>query len=129
MTLVNEDYPADCIGYQMVLNPDQIIYHVEGYEPPQRTDNPSCSASSDGSSISVNESGEPPVSHVGPPEMAVKSSEASPQRNSPAPGKEGTVGKTSSATKSGKMLNAPGEKSRDALDEAIEELTAFKDLV
>jgi hypothetical protein len=129
---VNEDYPADCIGYRMVLNPDQIIYHVEGYEPPQKTENPSSSASSNGSSTSVNvisESGEPPVSHVSSPEMAVKSSEASPQRNIPAPGKEGTVGKTSSASKTGKMLDAPAEKNRDALDEAIEDLTAFKDLV
>lgn len=31
--MVTEDYLADCISYQLVLNPNQAKYHVEGYQP------------------------------------------------------------------------------------------------
>lgn len=32
MILVTEDYPADCIAYQLVLNHNQAQYYPEGYQ-------------------------------------------------------------------------------------------------
>ena len=33
MAVVNEHYPAECIQYRTLVNPDQILYHVRGRPP------------------------------------------------------------------------------------------------
>ncbi|KAL8877643.1 MAG: hypothetical protein Q9198_004375 [Flavoplaca austrocitrina] len=38
IALVNEHYPADCIQYRTLVNPDQIFYHVRG-NPPKVVEN------------------------------------------------------------------------------------------
>ena len=38
VVLVNEDYPADCIKYQSLVNPDQPQYHLDGQKPALNTD-------------------------------------------------------------------------------------------
>ena len=136
----------------MLLNPNQVIYHVEGFEHPVRNECPPCPTSSEGRTTShsiVNESDKQsgsaeiavsaaPLSaesndlnghrEGASPELNVESPVVS-QRESPAHAKEGSAACEEEAGHSTTNYNEPDEASRDALDEAIEKVTAIKDLV
>lgn len=137
----------------MVLNPNQIIYHVEGFEQPIRKGNSLCPISLHGKNVSYNNPVTQGFEQPGRAENALcgtslsaesvfanglskaashesdpKSPKVGPQCV-PVPGKEGPAGNNYSASHSAMISKASNELSRDALDEAIEEVAVFKDLV
>lgn len=137
----------------MVLNPNQIIYHVEGFEQPIRTESSLCPISLHGKNVAHNNpvtqgielpgraenalcgislSAEPVVLNGLSKAASHDSDPESPKvgpRCVPVPGNEGTAGNSYSASHSAMISKASNGASRDALDEAIEEVAAFKDLV
>ena len=137
----------------MVLNPNQIIYHVEGFEQPIRNESSLCPLSLHGKNVShdnpVTQGLEQPeraenalcgtslsaesvfangLSKAASYEPDPKSPKVGP-RCVPISGEEGTAGNSYSASHSAMISKASNEISRDALDEAIEEVAVFKDLV
>ena len=127
IAIVNEQYTADCLSYQFVVNPNQRQYRVEGQEEVVSTKDPLVSAPVATSSL-------PPQSDCKPDDNY------QPCTQKPS-GEEGGADppvyqspQNHNASESHRpVIRAGIEKSKedgqDALDEAIEELKAVKDLV
>lgn len=152
MALVNEDYPAACMIQQTVLNPNQFRYQVDGYAQRFRTEGLSHPISSDGkttSSDKVTESLRKPgraenglsaisvgatssilegLGQAVSPNPLSESLNGSSQ-HAPSPETGESAGTRSPAGSDIMIPKLPGPTSLDALDEAIEEVAAFKDLV
>lgn len=158
MALVTEDYPAACISHQLVLNPNQFRYYVEGFEQPLRiektlrTEGVSSPISLNEKTISCNgitESSKEPgraenafcaISVMANPtvpealgqgvltEPDFESLNGSSQ-HAPSSGTGESAGTESPAGSNIMIPKVPGQTGRDALNEAIEEVAAFKDLV
>jgi hypothetical protein len=136
----------------LVLNPNQAIYHVEGFEQSVTVKDLPSPISSDGKAVSiylVNKGLDLPrkaetslcsvapaaefisskvVTEVASPGPGLESPKIGSQRT-PAPRTDGTAGDEISADPSAVNCEIASCPTRDALDEAIEELAAFKDLV
>lgn len=95
----------------------------EGLELPSEKETPLCPVPPATGSVSSKA-----VTEVALPKPDLESPKIG-SRPTPSPRTDGTAGDGNSAGLSAKNCGSPGEPTRDALDEAIEELSAFKDLV
>ena len=152
MALVTEDYPAACMTQQTILNPNQFRYQVDGFAQRFRTEGlpyPKLPDRKMTSSDKVIESlKQPGRAENGLCAISVSPNSATPgvlgQGVSPEPDFESLTGssqrvpssKTGELAENGSLASSNSEipkpsspTSRDALDEAIEEVAAFKDLV
>ena len=122
--VVNEHYPAECIQFQMLVNPNQRLYQVQGYDErsaPEPIESTVCSSTN---SLPL----KPEKRTINQPSHTPARTEASEQSSN----------KQISATKIIERLPTkstlePSAKSLDrppdALDKAIEEMLKVKDLV
>ena len=122
VALVNEVYPADCIKYRFVVNPNQILYHVKGHQQAIRSAQSSSSLTSPEMSLSLKPSRRELVQQAQTPSKTEGSEQGSlgpiPASNEPHV--------TSHITEA--TYTRPDECEQDALDEAIDEARAVKDL-
>ena len=123
--VVNEDYPADCIKYQALVNPDQVMYHIRGRPSNVVKEQEDTTAVVAAESLPLkpekraNTESSPTPSHTEPseqlsaqkPAVVIDTVACIPPSNQEAPGS--------------RLQNKPA----DALDEAIDEMLAVKDLV
>lgn len=122
ITLVNEVYPADCIKYRFAVNPKQIMYHVKGHqqaaEPPQS----SIPAPSSEDSLSLKLGRREMIQQAQTPSVAEEG------EHNPMDWKHVSDEKRPDIQNTEKTYTKPDENNHDALDEAIEEARAVKDL-
>ncbi len=122
VTLVNEDYPADCIKYRFVVNPNQVLYHVKGHQQALRSYQPSTPAPSSDTSLSLKRSRREIIQQAQTPSRT-EESEHDPSGQRHASEEAHVDSQITEATH-----NKLNKDDRDALDEAIEEARAVKDL-
>ena len=123
MAVVNEDFTADCMAYQFIVNPQQTKYYLEGQKQvmisqkpapvPQITESKSTRAEGDSANVS-----ERKITALD--ENLRISTHPSPEFNE--------AEEPSSFVLKPDLVERAGA-SRNALDEAIEEAKAVKDLV
>ncbi|KAL8761219.1 MAG: hypothetical protein Q9184_002651 [Pyrenodesmia sp. 2 TL-2023] len=123
MILVNELYPAECIQYQAVVNPDQRLYHVQGV---QEKPAPQRGASADVSSTKS--------LSLKPEKGTAKQPSQTPKRTTPSQ-QNSLDGPTTAETNTPAIPETPVHlepklqyRPPDELDKAIEETLAVKDL-
>ena len=122
VTLVNEVYPADCIKFRFVVNPNQILYHVRGHQQAAKTAQSSGSVLSSESSLSLKVSRIELVQQAQTPSRTEGSEHCSLGQISASNERYVTpVIITATYTK-------PDGYEQDALDEAINEARTVKDL-
>lgn len=124
ITLVNEHYPAECIQYQTLVNPDQRLYRVQGFQAksaPQRE--PSIESSPTESLL------------LKPQKRAINQPSQTPTRTEPSEqisvDRPSVAETTNCPIPEAPVRPAPELQKRlpDALDKAIEEALVVKDLV
>ncbi|KAL8929939.1 MAG: hypothetical protein Q9208_001083 [Pyrenodesmia sp. 3 TL-2023] len=123
MTLVNELYPAECIQYHALVNPDQRLYHVQGFqEKPAAQREPTFETSST-----------KPLS-LKPEKGTAKQPSQTPTRTQPSE-QNSLDAPTTAETNTRAIPETPVHLQRkrqnqppDELDKAIEETLAVKDL-
>lgn len=137
---------------QLVLNPNQFRYHVDGFEESLGIEDRSCPVSSNEEmtpdngvterfkqperaetphhavSVSAKSTFSEGLSQAVSPEPDSESSKVS-SWHAPGSGHGGSAGNESLAGFNAMIPKAPSQTSRDALDEAIEEVAEYKDLV
>ena len=121
-TLVNEVYPADCIKFRFVVNPNQILYHVKGHQQVAKALQPLESAQSSEISLPLKLGRRELIQQAQTPSRTEESEpntlgwrDVSNQAHVGSPVIEATYTK-------------PDGTDHDALDEAIQEARAVKDL-
>lgn len=124
MTLVNELYPAECIQYKAVVNPDQRPYHVQGFREKPAPQREASVETSSTKSLSLK-----------PEKGRAKQPSETPTRTEPSE-QNSLDGPITAETNIGGLPEAPvhqepklQDRIPDALDMAIEETLAVKDLV
>ena len=121
-TLVNEVYPADCIKYRFIVNPNQVLYHVKGHQQAIRSAQPSVSVTLPEMSLSLKPSRRELVQQA----QTLSRTEGSEQGSLgpiPASNEPHVTSHIAEAT-----YTKLDECEQDALDEAIDEARAVKDL-
>ncbi|KAL8898505.1 MAG: hypothetical protein Q9207_006660 [Kuettlingeria erythrocarpa] len=124
MTLVNELYPSECIQYKAVVNPDQRIYHVQGFREKPAPQREGSAETSSTKSLSLK-----------PEKGRAKQPSETPTRTEPS--EPNSLDRPITAETNIRGLpeapvrQEPKLQGRvpDALDIAIEETLAIKDLV
>ncbi|KAI4106514.1 MAG: hypothetical protein LQ339_002974 [Xanthoria mediterranea] len=123
MAVVNEHYPAECIQYRTLVNPDQILYHVRGCPPKVVTEQKDRIADPAVDSLPLKNESRANAD----PSPTSSSTDTSEQLSAPCHTAVDAVDCTPSS-----VTHAPDSHLRngpaDALDEVIEELLAVKDL-
>ncbi|KAI4274586.1 MAG: hypothetical protein L6R38_006057 [Xanthoria sp. 2 TBL-2021] len=124
IAVVNEHYPAECIQYRTIVNPDQVLYHVRGRPSNVVVGQEDRPADSAADSLPL----KPERRADADPTLTPSTTEASEQLSVHIPA---VVRTAVSAPPS--ETNPPRSQLQigpaDALDEAIEEMLAVKDLV
>ncbi|KAL9620358.1 MAG: hypothetical protein Q9204_008215, partial [Flavoplaca sp. TL-2023a] len=120
IALVNEHYPADCIQYRTLVNPDQIYYHVRG-NPPKVVEE---QGEGKIDSSLPSKSGRRAIAEPSPTRSQTEANEQ-PHNHKPT-FVDDTIGAPPSKSHrpNSKLQDGP----TDALDLAIEEMLAVKDL-
>ncbi|KAL8997995.1 MAG: hypothetical protein Q9169_002835 [Polycauliona sp. 2 TL-2023] len=123
IAVVNEHYPAECMQYRMLVNPDQVLYHVRGcplkvVEEPKDT-------SADVAAESLPLKTEKRANNE--PSPTPSRNDASEQSLVQNPGVVDTILDTP-ARETHRPSSGVRDRPADALDEAIEEMLAVKDL-
>ncbi|KAI4120904.1 MAG: hypothetical protein LQ338_006691 [Usnochroma carphineum] len=121
ITLVNELYPAECIQYQTLVNPDQRLYQVQGFQDKPAPKQPQNFESSP-QSLPLKPQKRANNHPSQTPSRTVPSEESSVDRP-PVAGTTRLIPETP-VRPAPKLPNRPP----DALDKAIEETLAVKDL-
>ena len=122
VTLVSEVYPADCIKFRFVVNPDQILYYVKGHQKAVKTAQLSGSVPSLETSLVLK-----------PSRRELFQQAQTPSRTEGS--EQGSLGLIPTSNELQVTRHAaeatyakPDGDDQDALDEAIEESRAVKDL-
>ncbi|KAL8976585.1 MAG: hypothetical protein Q9205_007434, partial [Flavoplaca limonia] len=120
IALVNEHYPADCIQYRTLVNPDQIFYHVRG-NPPKVVEEQGDRKTN---SSLPSKSGKHAIAEPSPTPSQIEANEQ-PRTHKPTI-VDDTIGAPPS--KSHPLNSKLHDGPADALDLAIEDMLAVKDL-
>ncbi|KAL8913159.1 MAG: hypothetical protein Q9171_001953 [Xanthocarpia ochracea] len=119
IAVVNEHYPAECIQYRTLVNPDQALYHVRGH-PQKVVEVQEGTRDSAVDSLPLKPEKRPNAERSATPVVSEQLSIPSPT----------VINTTVCAPPS--QIHRPGSKlpnePADALDEVIEEMIAVKDL-
>lgn len=115
--MVNDVYPSDCITYRFLVNPNQQLYRVKGHQQSEIIQRPSSPVSSSSASLVLKPAKGKLVQHPQTPCRAEESEQLLMyQQRARIVAEQGTSTKLSKYT-------------QDVLDEAIEEVKEFRDLV
>ncbi|KAL8733710.1 MAG: hypothetical protein Q9166_001903 [cf. Caloplaca sp. 2 TL-2023] len=123
IAVVNEHYPAECIHYRSLVNPDQTLYHIKGHPQKVEAEQEKSINNSSVASLPLK-----PEKHANPePSPTPTRTEASEQLSVD---QRAVVNTTTHSLP--KETHAPFRTIRnqppDGLDKAIEEMLAVKDL-
>lgn len=123
MTLVNELYPAECIQYQTLVNPDQRLYQVQGFQEKSKREQEQSFETPSNESLPL-EAGKSTTK----PSQTPTRTEASDQTTVNRPC---VIDTTTRPVPEAPVIQGPtlDDRPPDALDKAIEETLAVKDLV
>ncbi|KAL8649446.1 MAG: hypothetical protein Q9226_005575 [Calogaya cf. arnoldii] len=124
IAVVNENYPAECIEYRTVVNPDQVLYHVRGRPRKVVAEQKDRSEDSTVNSLPL-KPGKRAIADPSPTPSRTEASEQLPAHCHTAVDTVVCTPPTETHRTGSEPRNAPA----DALDEAIEEMRAIKDLV
>ena len=122
ISLVDELYPADCIKFRFVVNPDHVLYHVKGHQQAAKPPRSSDPKAAPGLPLPV-EQGKREVFRQAHTLSRTEASESRPSSR----GLEGDEAVSEPQVIEGTPIGH-GEYLHDALDEAIEEARVVKDL-
>lgn len=122
ISLVNEVYPSDCIKYRFAVNPKQVLYHVKGHPQVAEPSEPSVPAPSSESSLSLKLGKRELIQQAQTPSVTEES------EHSPMAWRHVSDETHVDLQNTEKTYTKPDENNYDALDEAIEEARAVKDL-
>ncbi|KAI9846095.1 MAG: hypothetical protein M1837_004351 [Sclerophora amabilis] len=125
IVLVNELYPAECLQFQFVVDPTQPQYQVKGSEQALLAqDNTSGDKDSDEKSLQLK-----PAKKDSIKSLMTTSRSGDTTDNAPSPRDLVSDSVSSKSERSQSSLLGVGpKKQKDALDEAIKEAEAFKDV-
>ncbi|KAI4097310.1 MAG: hypothetical protein LQ344_000409 [Seirophora lacunosa] len=122
MTLVNELYPAECVQYQTLVNPDQRLYQVQGFQEKSKPEQEQSFETPSNGSLQLKAG----KSRTKPSQTPTRT-EASDQTTVNRPC---AIDTTTRPVPEAPVIQGPRLDNRppDALDKAIEETLAVKDL-
>lgn len=124
IVVVNELYPVECIQFQMLVNPDQRLYQVQGRQEKSAPEQDRSIESSSTKSLPL----KPEKSANNQPNETPTRTEPSEKSSIDQPSDEVYICRSSSNPPT-QLPPELGDRAPDALDKAIEETLAVKDLV
>ncbi|KAI4168532.1 MAG: hypothetical protein LQ343_006318 [Gyalolechia ehrenbergii] len=123
IVVVNELYPVECIQFQMLVNPDQRLYQVQGRQEKSAPEQDRSIESSSTKSLPL----KPEKSANNQPNETPTRTEPSEKSSIDQPSDEVYICRSSSNPPT-QLPPELGDRAPDALDKAIEETLAVKDL-
>ncbi|KAI4248037.1 MAG: hypothetical protein L6R40_001126 [Gallowayella cf. fulva] len=123
IAVVNEQYPADCIQYRTLLNPDQAMYYVQGHPQKVGAEQQDSAGVAAAGSLQLNP--EKRAEARRSPTPTRTESGQQPAIDQPAPTNPMVQSPPDEANPPASM---PRDRPTDALDAVIEEMRTFNDL-